>query len=65
MKPRLKIYSGHSRSGEEEIKDLIYIMFLGPDEKGKEAYMVHPKGENRFRVPQYLIDGTWGEIIYT
>ncbi len=61
MKLQLKIYAADSRSGKEEIKDIFYIMFIGPDKEGKEGYMVHTKDD---RVPQYLVDGTWGEIIY-
>ena len=64
MKPRLKIYAKHSRTGKEEVKDLIYIMFIGPNKDGKEGYMVTPEGESQSRCPQYLIDGTWGEIVY-
>lgn len=64
MKPKLKVYAEHSRTGKEEIKDLLYIMFLEPTEDGKETYMVIPKDEPYYRIPQYLIDKTWGEIIY-
>lgn len=61
MKVKLKVYDHSSRSGREEIKNIRWLADAGKDPEGQQSYLVLTVED---RIAQFLIDKSWGEIIF-